>query len=125
MVTNIGNKEIFAKNLNHYIERSGKNQREIADDLNIATSTLNNWATAQKYPRIDKIEMLANYFGIQKSDLIEEKLTEEKEKDNEILADIIVRARMDEDFREALESLYYLDSGEIKGVSVMLKAFKK
>ena len=78
MVSSIGNKGIFAKNLNYYIERSGKNQREIASDLNIATSTLNNWATAQKYPRIDKIEMLANYFGIQKSDLIEEKLTEEQ-----------------------------------------------
>ncbi len=125
MVSNIGNKEIFARNLNHYIDRSGKNQREIADELNIATSTLNNWATAQKYPRIDKIEILANYFGIQKSDLIEEKLTEEKEKDNDILTDIIVRARMDEAFREALESLYSLDSNEIKGVTGLLKAFKK
>ena len=27
---------------------------------------------AKKYPRIDKIEILANYFGILKSDLIEE-----------------------------------------------------
>lgn len=125
MVTNIGNKEIFAKNLNHYIERSGKTQKEIAEDLEIATSTLNNWATAQKYPRIDKIELLANYFGIQKSDLIEEKLTEEKEKDNEILADIIVRARMDEAFYEALKSLYSLDSNEIKGVTGLLQAFKK
>ena len=125
MVTNIGNKEIFAKNLNHYIERSGKTQKEIAEDLEIATSTLNNWATAQKYPRIDKIELLANYFGIQKSDLIEEKLTEEKEKDNEILADIIVRARMDEAFYEALKSLYSLDFNEIKGVTGLLQAFKK
>ena len=125
MATNIGNKEIFAKNLNHYIERSGKTQKEIAEDLEIATSTLNNWATAQKYPRIDKIELLANYFGIQKSDLIEEKLTEEKEKDNEILADIIVRARMDEAFYEALKSLYSLDSNEIKGVTGLLQAFKK
>ena len=125
MVTNIGNKEIFAKNLNHYIERSGKTQKEIAEDLEIATSTLNNWATAQKYPRIDKIELLANYFGIQKSDLIEEKLTEEKEKDNDILADIIVRARMDEAFYEALKSLYSLDFNEIKGVTGLLQAFKK
>ena len=125
MVTNIGNKEIFAKNLNHYIERSGKTQKEIAEDLEIATSTLNNWATAQKYPSIDKIEILANYFGIQKSDLIEEKLTEEKEKDNDILADIIVRARMDEAFYEALKSLYSLDFNEIKGVTGLLQAFKK
>lgn len=125
MVSSIGNKEIFARNLSFYIERSGKNQREIADELGFSTSTFNNWVMGNKYPRIDKIEMLANYFGIQKSDLIEEKLTEEKEKDNDILADIIVRARMDEDFRKALESLYSLDSSEIKGVTGLLSAFKK
>jgi hypothetical protein len=28
---------------------------------------------AKKYPRIDKIEFMANYFGINKSDLIENK----------------------------------------------------
>lgn len=125
MVSSIGNKEIFARNLKYYIDRSGKTQIEIAEDLNISTSTFNNWAMGNTYPRIDKIEILANYFGIQKSDLIEEKLTEEKEKDNDILADIIVRARMDEVFREALESLYSLDSNEIKGVTGLLKAFKK
>ena len=71
MVSSIGNKEIFARNLSFYIERSGKNQREIADELGFSTSTFNNWVMGNKYPRIDKIEMLANYFGIQKSDLIE------------------------------------------------------
>ena len=28
---------------------------------------------AKKYPRMDKVEMMANYFGILKSDLIEDK----------------------------------------------------
>ena len=28
---------------------------------------------ARTYPRIDKIEMMANYFGIEKSDLVEKK----------------------------------------------------
>ncbi len=125
MVSSIGNKEIFARNLNYYIDRSGKNQKEVAEELGFSTSTFNNWAMGNTYPRIDKIEMMANYFGIQKSDLIEEKLTEEKEKDNDILTDIIVRARMDEDFREALESLYSFDSNEIKGIMGLFKAFKK
>lgn len=69
----IENKEVFAQNLSYYIERSGKSQRDIATKLGLATSTLNNWVTAKKYPRIDKIELLATYFGIQKSDLIEDK----------------------------------------------------
>ena len=72
-MSDIGNKEIFARNLSFYIERSGKTQKEIAEKLNVATSTFNNWVMGNKYPRMDKVEMLANYFGILKSDLIEEK----------------------------------------------------
>lgn len=72
----IGNKEIFAKNLRHYIGLSGKTQTQLAEIVGVAQSTFNDWATAKKYPRIDKIEILANYFGVQKSDLIEEKAEE-------------------------------------------------
>ena len=69
----IGNKEVFSKNLLYYIERKGKTQREVAEAINVPPSTLNEWVNSKKYPRIDKIEKLANYFGIQKSDLIEDK----------------------------------------------------
>ena len=72
-MSGLGNKDIFAKNLSYYVERSGKNQKEIAEDLGISPSTFNNWIKGVKYPRIDKIEMMANYFKILKSDLIEDK----------------------------------------------------
>ena len=71
-MSDIGNKEIFAKNLSYYIEKHGKEQKEIAEVIGVAPSTFNNWVKGNKYPRIDKIEKLANYFGIMKSDLIEE-----------------------------------------------------
>jgi transcriptional regulator with XRE-family HTH domain len=67
----LGNKEIFAKNLAYYLERSGRDQKEVAEVVGVAPSTFNEWMKAKKYPRIDKIEILANYFGILKSDLIE------------------------------------------------------
>lgn len=70
-MSNIGNKEIFSKNLARYVNKSGKDQKLIADEIGVAPSTFNEWMKAKKYPRIDKIEMLANYFGILKSDLIE------------------------------------------------------
>ena len=71
-MSNIGNKETFAKNLSFYIDRHGKEQKEIAEIVGVAPSTFNAWIKGKKYPRIDKIELLANYFGILKSDLIEE-----------------------------------------------------
>ena len=72
-MSDIGNREIFAKNLSYYVERIGKDQKEIAEIVGVAPSTFNEWTKGKKYPRIDKIEMLANYFGILKSDLIEDK----------------------------------------------------
>lgn len=72
-MSGLGNKEIFAKNLSYYLERSGKTQKEIAEMLGVSPASFNNWIKGVKYPRIDKIEQLANYFHILKSDLIEEK----------------------------------------------------
>ena len=72
-MSSIGNKDIFAKNLSYYLNRKGKDQKEVAEIVGVAPSTFNEWVKGKKYPRIDKIEILANYFGILKSDLIEEK----------------------------------------------------
>ena len=122
-MTVLGNKEIFAKNLKRYIEQSGKDRRDLADTWGFKYSTVSEWLNAKKYPRIDKIQIMADYFGIAMSDLIEEKMSAEKENDNEILADIIVRIRTDEEYRLLVESLYALDSEKIKGVRQMLDAF--
>lgn len=72
-MTDLGNKQVIAKNLNYYVEKSGRTQKELAEVVGVASSTFNDWCKGKKYPRIDKIEMLANYFGILKSDLIEDK----------------------------------------------------
>lgn len=65
-------KEVFAKNLRYYMESRGKNQKELAEIVGVSAPTMNDWLKAKKYPRIDKIEIIANYFGILKSDLIED-----------------------------------------------------
>ena len=72
-MSNLGNREIFARNLKFYTETSGKTQKELSVIVGVATSTFNDWVKAKKYPRMDKIEILADYFRILKSDLIEDK----------------------------------------------------
>ena len=119
------NKNIFAQNLRHYMEINKKTRREVCSDLGFSYYTFSDWVNGKKYPRMDKVEILANYFGILKSDLIEEKMTEEKEKDNELLADIIVRMRTDSNFFSAVESLYRLDPARLNSVKEMLDAFAK
>ena len=72
-MSDLGNKEIFAKNLNYYMNINKKNRSDVCRVLDIPYSTFTDWCNANIYPRIDKIEMLANYFDIKKSDLVENK----------------------------------------------------
>lgn len=68
-------KKIFAKNLNSYIEASGKTQLEIAKSIGVSPQTFNTWCKGIAIPRMGKVQALADYFHINKSDLIEEKHT--------------------------------------------------
>ena len=126
-MSNIGNKEILAANLKYYIERSGMDRKELAEIWGFPYSTVTEWINAKKYPRIDRIEIMANYFGILKSDLIEEKPAEHKEmqKNNDALVNIIVRMRADSDFLQVVEALNGLDDEKLRGVKQMLSAFLK
>ena len=72
-MSDLGNKEIFSKNLKHYMDLHNKDRNDVCKDLNFPYTTFAEWYNGKIYPRIDKIEMLANYFGIKKSDLIERK----------------------------------------------------
>ena len=70
-------KKIFSKNLNHYMEINQKSQTDIINDLGFNKSAVSTWCNGTRLPRMDKVEALAKYFGINRSDLIEEKETVE------------------------------------------------
>lgn len=74
----LGNKEIMAKNIKKYMAIKGVNQTEMCNALGFKFMTLSDWLHAKTYPRIDKIEMMANYFGVSKSDLVEDHDTDEQ-----------------------------------------------
>lgn len=72
-MSSLGNKEIMANNIRFYLSQNGISQTEICQTLGFSMSTFSDWVHARTYPRIDKIELMANYFGIEKSDLVEER----------------------------------------------------
>lgn len=78
-MSGLGNKEVMAKNIRYYMKKRGLNAKDFSIELNFKYSTVLDWLNAKTYPRIDKIEMMANYFNIEKSDLVEDK---DKEKEN-------------------------------------------
>lgn len=81
---NAKNKEIFSKNLAYYMNKKGIDRNTLCADLDLKYTTVRDWLKGITYPRIGKIELLANYFNINKSDLIEDKT----EKNNSISSKI-------------------------------------
>lgn len=72
MENNLGNKESMAQNIKRYMKKKNISRMELCEALGFNYSTLADWLHARKYPRIDKIELMANYFGISKADLVEQ-----------------------------------------------------
>ena len=119
------NKQIFAKNLKKYMESHRKTRKEVCNALGISYFTFSDWVNGKKYPRMDKVEMLAEYFGILKSALIEEKITDEMQNKNDIATDIVIRLGADKDFCELVKLLYKLDKDQLSNVKNMLSSFIK
>ena len=121
------NKNIFSINLKRYMQENNKSRKEVSEALGVSYYTFSDWVNGKKYPRMDKVEKLAQYFGISKSDLIEEKTEEQREmqKKNDIQADIILRMRTDDKFMSAVESLYQLDSEKLESLTQMLNTLLK
>lgn len=67
------NKEIFSINLKRLMEQKGISRQDLSKILGVSYFTISDWVNGKKYPRMDKVEKLATYFGILKSDLIEDK----------------------------------------------------
>lgn len=66
-------RRIFAMNLNKFLSLNGYKQADLARHMNVSTATTAKWCTGQTLPRIDKIQSICNWFGIDKTDLLEEK----------------------------------------------------
>lgn len=67
-------KSIFSKNLKYYMDKNNKTQTDIIEDLGINKSTISTWCNGTKMPRMDTIQKLADYFGIKKSNLVEDRI---------------------------------------------------
>lgn len=65
-------RKIFCKNLNALLDDSGKSQKEVADAIGVSPQTFNTWCKGIALPRMGKVQILADYFHVPKSTLIEE-----------------------------------------------------
>ena len=70
--TNLGNKKIFSNTLLRQLARTNKTQKEVAAAIGVTSATICDWINLRSYPRMEKVERLADYFGISKIELLED-----------------------------------------------------
>lgn len=109
------NKNVFSRNLNYYLNATGKSRREVSDALGVSYYTFSDWCLGRKYPRMDKVEKLADYFGILKSDLIEDK----KEKPTAVIG-----SELSEKDKEIIDRVMKLSDSQKAALEVLLQAIE-
>lgn len=122
----LGNKEIMAKNIQYYMDLHNKTRSEMCEALGVKYTTFTDWVKGNVYPRIDKIELMANYFGIEKSDLIEDKSTTEEKSyySNPETQQIAQEIFENEDLKMLFDTTKDCSPEDMKKVISMVKAFK-
>lgn len=113
-MSELGNKEIMAANLQYYMEKNNMSRQDLCQALGIKYTTLTDWLKANTYPRIDKIELMANYFGISKADLVEENKHEETDE---------FRDRMKEEYGVLFDLIDKASDHQRELVEDLLRAF--
>lgn len=117
-------KKIFVHNLSYYLAKYNKSQKEVADAIGVSPQTFNTWCQGIALPRMGKVQLLADYFNINKSDLIEDKPKQSPQTDIYQL----IEENLDKSTAEAVKSYYQLDAedrAEVRGeMKYMLKAAK-
>lgn len=80
-------KEIFSKNLRYYMSLKDKSQIDIVNDLGYDKSAVSTWCNGTRLPRMDKVDALAEYLGVRRSDLIDEREAKEQDPPSRQLRD--------------------------------------
>lgn len=114
-------RKVFVKKLGYYMQLNGKNQMDLMKDLNLKSATVSSWCTGKKLPRMDKIQMLADYFHIEKSDLLED-----KNDDFELsYKQIIDKLRDNSQYKELFDYIIQLPDSDLYFLIEMAKKLKK
>ena len=115
--------EIFAANLNRYMEMYGKTQTDLIIDLGVNRSTISTWCRGEKMPRMGTIQTLADYFGVRKSDMIEEHSATEKQ-DEQDLIELREEMRRKPGLRLLFSLTKNASNEDIEAVAKLMEHFK-
>lgn len=117
--------ETFSKNLHEYVRKSGKTQTQMADIIGVSRATFSDWMHGRSLPRMNKIEALADYFGVNKADLLEEKTDTNNYYINKEVAEITQKLFDRPELRILFSASRDLSKSDIEAVTDIINRFHK
>lgn len=117
-------REVFSANLRSLMGKAGKSRKEVSESIGVSYFTFSDWCNGKKYPRIEKLEALAQYFGISVSELVGEQRETIKSEGGKVL-DIILRLHADTEFLGIVEKMNELDDEKLNALKQLIVAFGK
>lgn len=68
----VKNRETMARNIRYFMSMCQMKQSELSRSIGVSMSTISDWMHARTYSRIEKIERMAQCFGVEMSELVED-----------------------------------------------------
>lgn len=81
-------KQVFADNLASYMNSNHETQVDVAKLIGVSKSNVSAYLKAEQIPRMDKVQILADHYGVRLSDLLETKKAPAKAEASD---DVIIR----------------------------------
>ena len=69
--------KVFSENLKYYLTKYDISQADLAKRLGVTPTSVSNWTTGQKTPRMDKVDAMCEIFNCKRSDLMEERVDDD------------------------------------------------
>lgn len=113
-------RRIFSNNLSYWLNYRGKTQADLYKMANVSSATASDWCNAKKIPRADKIVDIADWLGVELTDLLTE-----KQKNYDEFDALTYRIKDDEDFKNTVFDILYLNDDNYQKLKDYLSLLKK
>lgn len=124
-MTEAEQRKIFSDNLTKLLQRCGKTQLQLANRLDVSKSTVSSWCSGSKMPRMGKIDEIADWFSVSRSELIEENGKSENFSDNKDVSDLLEALRTRPEMRMLFSVSKDASKEDIEKAVAIIEALRK
>lgn len=115
----------FAEMLKYYLMMNNKTQSDLVNDLGFDKSTVSNWCSGNRVPKIDVIIDIAKYLHVNVGDLIEDNRNEESYYLNDDARDMAQFMYENPEYKVLFDASRKVSKEDIEMVKAIIDKFGK